>query len=251
MPVYCINLKHRTDRRIHSLQEFKKIGLSEKVIYLPFTKDVRGGVYGCFDSHIKIWKDFLIRFPYQKYAWVFEDDFVYSSSDPSILKKAAKFVEQHYHEVDVLFLHPYCVKVDHSINNESFTNGYGFGTHVYLITRHYIEDLVRHGQLPQPNGRHIDFEMNFHYLDKTNQLYSEKMFYTNKPCFRQLVDKSDNYVNAIDKLFRFDVNKNIEYPLSVLRFLKKHKLLTDVHAKYIGCFVIHYFIDKPNSVSIP
>jgi GR25 family glycosyltransferase involved in LPS biosynthesis len=56
MPIYCINLKHRTDRKEHSLNEFKKIGISEdKVMYLPFTKDARGGVYGCFDSHMKIW----------------------------------------------------------------------------------------------------------------------------------------------------------------------------------------------------
>jgi len=243
MPIYCINLKHRTDRKAHSLREFKTLGFPEKVIYLPFTKDVRGGVYGCFDSHIKIWKDFLIRFPNHKYAIVFEDDFVFSSKDSSILKKASGFVEKHYHEVDVLFLHNYCVKVEHVLNNEHFSHGYGFGTHAYIITRHYIDSIIRHGKLPEPNGRHIDFEMNFNFLDKTNQLYSEKMFYTQELCFSQLVDKSDNYVNTIDRLFRFDINKNLDYPLGIVRFLKKHKLLTDEKAKKLHCMIYKHFID--------
>ena len=50
IPIYCINLKHRKDRKEHSLQQFTKLNiLHDAVIYLPFTKDDRGGVYGCFD----------------------------------------------------------------------------------------------------------------------------------------------------------------------------------------------------------
>jgi len=246
MPVYCINLNHRLDRKQHSLREFTKLkkGLSEKVIYLPFVKDIRGGAYGCYDSHMKIWEDFFTRFPHERYAFVFEDDFVYSSTDRSILKKAASYLERHYEDMDVLFLHPYCVKVDHPINNEMFTHGYGFGTHVYLITRHYIESVRNRGKLPEPNGKHIDFEMNMNCMDKENRLYSEKMFYTNHACFTQLIDKSDNYVNMLDKLFRFDVNQNLDGPLRILRLLKKHKLITDAKAKSLYCKLYNVFIDK-------
>jgi len=238
MSVYCINLKHRTDRKQHSIQEFKKIGIP-KVIYLPFVKDIRGGVYGCFDSHVKIWYDFLTRFPKEKYTFVFEDDFV--SKDPEMIKKATTYIEQHYDDVDLLFLHAYCVKVDDPINTNTFTRGYGFGAHAYVITRRYIESLLREGKLPEPNGRHIDFEMTF---NKKNLLYSEKMCYTNQPCFTQLIDKSDNYVNLMDKLFRFDVNQNLDAPLSIIRFLKKHKILRDKHSKKILCMAYDHFIDK-------
>ena len=234
MAVYCINLKHRTDRKQHSIQEFKKVGIP-KVIYLPFVKDIRGGAYGCFDSHMKIWNDFLTTFPEEKYAFVFEDDFVYSSKDPGLFKEATAYIEQHYEKVDVLFLHTYCVKVEDPINTKSFTRGYGFGTHAYVITRHYIESIRRDGKLPEPNGRHIDFEMTFNG-NKKNILYSEKMFYTNQPCFTQLIDKSDNYVNMMDKLFRFDVNQNLDGPLSILRLLKKYKIITDTKAKRLYCF---------------
>ena len=59
-PIYCINLEHRKDRREHSMKQFETLGISpNRVKYPHFTKDPRGGVYGCFDSHIKIWNDFL------------------------------------------------------------------------------------------------------------------------------------------------------------------------------------------------
>jgi GR25 family glycosyltransferase involved in LPS biosynthesis len=241
MAVYCINLKHRTDRKQHSIQEFKKLGIP-KVIYLPFVKDIRGGAYGCFDSHMKIWTDFLSRFPKEKYAFVFEDDLVYSSKDKDVLKKATTYIDEHYKELDVLFLHTYCVKVEDPINTKSFTRGYGFGTHAYVITRHYIESILRDGKLPEANGRHIDFEMSFNF-NKKNLLYSENMFYTNEPCFTQLIDKSDNYVNVLDKFFRFDVNQNLDAPLCILRFLKKHKLITDKKAKKFHCILYDHFID--------
>jgi hypothetical protein len=246
MLIYCINLKHRTDRKIHSLNEFKKLGVSEdKIIYLPFVKDTRGGVYGCFDSHMKIWTDFLSRFPNEKYAFVFEDDFVYSDKDITILKRAKKFIKKNDKEVDILYLHPYCVNLEHEKNNDLFTHGYGLGTHVYVITRRYIESIIeKYGSLPLPNGRHLDYEKNINVLDKENRLYSSKMFYTKKVCFTQRIDKSDNYINTLDKLFRVDINKTLDFPFFIIRYLKKRKLITDVNAKILFCYLQRILIEK-------
>lgn len=246
MPIYCINLKHRTDRKEHSLNEFKKIGVSEdKIIYLPFTKHAQGGVYGCFDSHMKVWADFLSRYPNKKYAFVFEDDFVYSCDDTSILKKASKFIKKNVKEVDILYLHPYCVNLEHKKNNDQFTHGYGLGTHVYLITRRYIESIIeKYGGLPLPNGRHVDYENNINLLDKNNRLYSHRLFFTKKVCFTQRLDKSDNYINHFDKLFRVDINKTLDFPCLIIRYLKKHKLITDVNAKILFCYIQRILIEK-------
>jgi hypothetical protein len=75
-PIYCINLEHRNDRKIHSINEFSKINIHYKnVKYLSFTKDNRGGVYGCYDSHMKVWNDFYYNYPNNKFCLVFEDDF--------------------------------------------------------------------------------------------------------------------------------------------------------------------------------
>jgi len=234
-PIYCINLEHRKDRKEHSLEEFTKLDIPhEKVIYPHFTKDTRGGVYGCFDSHIKIWNDFLTKYPNEKYCYIFEDDFVISKNTKSIMKKATKFIEENYVDIDILVLHDSRIPVDNKINNDYFTNGYGFGTQSLFITRHYIESIIRkYGRLPEANGRHIDFELNMNIVDKDNWIYTEKIFYTNKKCVVQLIDKSDNYLNIFDELFRRDINEKISNLTKSLTLLKHSNLIDDIKVREI------------------
>ena len=51
-PIYCINLKNKNDRKINSEEQFKKLNIYN-VIYPLFTKDKRGGIYGCYASHME------------------------------------------------------------------------------------------------------------------------------------------------------------------------------------------------------
>ena len=58
-PAYCINLKERTDRKKHAKKQFRKIDIEPSdVIFLDFFKHKKGGLYGCYDSHMKVWNDF-------------------------------------------------------------------------------------------------------------------------------------------------------------------------------------------------
>ena len=58
------------------MTQFTNLEISPTTVNYPhFTKDPRGGIYGCFDSHIKVWNDFFINHPNEKYVLVFEDDF--------------------------------------------------------------------------------------------------------------------------------------------------------------------------------
>lgn len=235
-PIYCINLDHRKDRKEHSLDQFKKLDIShDKVIYPYFTKDKRGGVYGCFDSHIKVWNDFL-KYPNQKYCLVFEDDFVICKNSKLFMKKAVEFIEKNYKDIDILFLHDLRVDVENKINNNLFTNGYGLGTHSYFITRHYIQSIIKkYGKLPEPNGKHIDNEMNQNKFSQDNWLYTEKIFFTNKECMKQLEEakgKSDN-MNLFDKLFRQDINSEIKLCKESVVFMKKLGLLNNDQSKMI------------------
>lgn len=44
IPIYCINLENCKDRKKHSLEQFAKLGIpQDRVTYLYFTKDERGG----------------------------------------------------------------------------------------------------------------------------------------------------------------------------------------------------------------
>jgi GR25 family glycosyltransferase involved in LPS biosynthesis len=238
-PIYCINLKHRTDRKLHTLNQFTKLNIPEhKVIYLPFSKNRNGGVYGCFDSHMKVWNDFLIMYPKEKYCLILEDDFVINNKSKTMLAKAAKFIDKNYHDIDVLMLHNLAIKVNNSINDEFFSNGYGFLSHAYFITRHYIESIIhKNKKLPKPNGRHFDFEMSVNKFDKDNVLYTEKIFYTNQNCMKQLNDKSDNYINIFDELFRQDINKPIKHVVKLSSLAKNNNILNDDGVKRVAYFI--------------
>lgn len=69
-----------------------------------FTRDPRGGTYGCYDYHVKIWKQFYENHN-EAYCLVFEDDFVSNENCEYILKKGDEFMRNHNKEVDFLFLH--------------------------------------------------------------------------------------------------------------------------------------------------
>lgn len=239
-PIYCINLEHRKDRKEHTTKEFEKLEIPlNNVIYPHFTKDKRGGIYGCFDSHIQIWNDFFIKYPNEKYCLIFEDDFVITKNSKSIIKKAVKFIDINYKDIDLLFLHNLRVDVDNKINNETFTKGYGLTAHSYFITRHYIQSIInKYGKLPKPNGRHIDVELNQNKFSKDNWLYTEKLFFTNKECMGQLVinNKSDN-TNDIFYSFISDVNKRVKYYKKICIVLKKYRILNDAQLKKLYCLV--------------
>ena len=242
-PIYCINLEHRKDRKEHSLEEFTKLDIPhEKLIYPHFTKDLRGGKHGCFDSHMKVWNDFFTKYPNEKYCLVFEDDFVISKKTKSIMKKASKFIEENYEDVDILVLHDLRIPTDNKINNELFTNGYGVTTSSLFITRHYIESIItKYGKLPEANGRHIDIELNMNILDKDNWIYTEKIFYTNKKCISQLIDKCDNFSNKLDELFRVDINKNLKYLIKSFLLLKICCLQDDKTVRKIICYNVNIY----------
>jgi len=238
MPIYCINLQHRQDRKKQSLHEFKKLGIPQhQVIYPPFKKDVRGGVYGCFDSHVKIWHDFYVQYPNDSYALIFEDDFVSPPDGMLWIKKAEQFICKHEGQVDLLHLHNLCVPVKHECNTKPFTNGYGLGCHAYFITRQYIERIVQNTHtFPEANGRHIDYELCINIKNKDNLLYTEKNFYLLQTGFMQHVGISDNMINSFEK--KDDVMKRssgIDDLMFFLILLRKYVVLTDVNTKKMVC----------------
>ena len=227
-PVYCINLKNREDRKKYSIEQFKILNINN-VIYPIFEKDKRGGIYGCYDSHIKIWKDFYEKYPNVNYCLIFEDDFVPTKKSDYCIKSAEKFIEKNYNDIDILNLHNFFVPVENKLNNDLFSNGYGFATHVYFITRHYIERVYKNNnnKFPEPDGGHLDVDIN---EDVNNILYSEKIFFTKNICFTQLVCdsdsqtdcKSDNNSNKIEELARSNINTAFDSMINTCIFFRNY-----------------------------
>jgi len=68
--IYCINLIEREDRYLH----MKKFEIDEniKLTFHRTKRSQKGGMYGCFHSHIKVIKQAYDK--NQKYIMIFEDD---------------------------------------------------------------------------------------------------------------------------------------------------------------------------------
>jgi GR25 family glycosyltransferase involved in LPS biosynthesis len=231
IPVYCINLIHRKDRKQNSMENFEKLGI-KNVIFPVLEKHPDGGAYGCYDSHIKIWKEFYKTGT--PYCLIFEDDFKCSKDvkeNRKIIKKAIKFAGENLKKVDIILLHNFCIETDNKINNDYFTNGYGFSTHAMIITKNYIKSVIKkNGGFPQANGGHIDCEIN---VNSDNILYSEKIFFTKNECFVQIQDECDNYLNSIDKYLINDRTFNLEMHKKILVFIKNKTLMSDDNFKKI------------------
>ena len=69
----CISLVEANERYVRCVSEFSKANFLDKVYFLRVNKHKKGGRYGCFDSHLKMYKIALDRGV--DYALIFEDDF--------------------------------------------------------------------------------------------------------------------------------------------------------------------------------
>lgn len=240
--IYCINLQHRKDRKKHTENEFYKLGISpDNVIYPNFVKHAKGGVYGCYDSHMRIWHDFYFNHPEQQYCLIFEDDFESHPQSKEILQKAQQFILRNNDKIDLLFLHNKCIPVTVSAdtvsaNDPDFVNGYGVLTQAYLINRAYIGRVLKKNgnKLPQPGDKPIDVVITF---VKEHVLYTERIYYTRQVCFTQLEDNSDIKVFS-DKSFRKYTDKALDSCISICIYLKKKGLVTDQGIKRI-CNLLH------------
>ena len=228
-PIYCINLKERTDRKQHVKKQFKKINIEpSSVIFLDFYKHKKDGIYGCYDSHMKVWNNFYNNHTDKEFCIVFEDDFEAIENSILYLKKAISFIEKNKDNVDILFLHDIfieCTNNKKSTNNDTyFINGYGFLTHAYVITRKYIKSVIdtNNNQLPKPNGIHFDIDIN---INKKSILYSKNIYFCKYPIFIQNnVSMSDNYNNIIEKIIKQNYGNMFMFNLT-LKLAKNVRLL--------------------------
>lgn len=245
-PVYCINLEHRADRRAHSRAQFALLSISpDRVIYLPFAKDIRGGAYGCFDSHMRVWAHFLETYPKSQCCLIFEDDFAVNHASKCRIMSAARFLTRHETHVDILFLHDICMPLSHQLNNKHFIHGLGLTTSAYVIHRNYIQSIVdKHGRLPEANGRHLDNEINFLITKNDNCLHTSRLFFTRQVCIEQIADESDNYLHSVDRILRMNVNQQCRMIVNIIWRMRALFGLSVMQTKYLSCMLASVFSAK-------
>ena len=215
-PIYCINLHNRIDRKQHAKEQFKKLNIPlDSVIFPYFTKDLSGGSYGCFRSHMYIWKDFLEAHPEKPYCLVLEDDFLINSSIDEckqVLNDATAFLKET--RVDILHLHNIFIPTSSYKSLDTFQKGYGLLAHAYFITRDFIASVTT---LPDAIGDQIDYTLSF---NPKSPIYSEHQYYTHTLYITQYANKSDNYLNTFDSLTRVDHVQFLQMCIIFLNCLK-------------------------------
>ena len=134
----CISLKNRKDRQKHMEGLFRRLKILDRITWWLVDKHPTGGVYGCFESHLNVWK----RHGNREFLFVFEDDI--NLVDPGGV------IEFH----NVLSCIP---ELDYSIINcapsplyitgsykHGFDSGYFLDTAAYVIPRKHLPRVIRH-----------------------------------------------------------------------------------------------------------
>jgi GR25 family glycosyltransferase involved in LPS biosynthesis len=118
--VICINLDISTERRQHAQHYFDKLGIPAR--FFTAKKHPRGGMYGCFDSHIQVLKE-----AYDKglnNILVFEDDFLPTASySEEKLQSAIDFMKSN-DEWDIMHLGYSFIKDDQNGLSSIFAGKY-------------------------------------------------------------------------------------------------------------------------------
>ncbi len=145
--IVCINLEHRLDKKIISQKIFDLLGINCRFLTVP--KHPKGGMYGCFDSHIQV-----IQQAYEKglnNILIFEDDIKVSPSySQSQVKECVEFM-QNNKDWDIFYLGYFACNTNRGsmkdfINSKFISNHIiefrPFATHAYCLSRKGMRKIL-------------------------------------------------------------------------------------------------------------
>lgn len=237
---FCINL---VTKKLHEQVKILLQDLDIKdVKFSNSTPHKLGGKYGCYESHLNIWKEFYTDFPDEKYCLIFEEDVtinkehVEMSYYKDIISQSETFIKNNYENIDFVFIKNNSFELDSEINNELFTKGFGFTMHAYIITRQYIENVIKknNNNFPLPINFHIDYEITINY---NSILYSEKIYYLKPTGFLQLDNTVNQTSNGYTSIIHFIENYIMTAPATkfilFLNYINKYLDINAYHYKYI------------------
>lgn len=230
--IVCINLSISGDRRIHSEGIFKSLGIPGR--FFITEKHENGGLYGCFDSHIKV-----IEEAYNNGVnnlLVFEDDFEPSKSySREKLFKAIEFMSTS-EEWDIFYLgYCFCFEAFNSGTTTVFSGKrltkdimqYNAGTtHALCYSRRAMEKILEnyHDYI---GIIHYDQYL-CDYIDLQNYCILPMIFQQNLS-FSYNIEAQHGF-EIINRLFYpIDAYLNMNYNLSKIHY---DLTTTTIHSRY-------------------
>ena len=133
---YYINLKHRKDRNIHTINEFKKIGITNPNRFNAIKHDK--GSIGCQMSHIQVLKK--AKENNWDYVTIFEDDILFLKPDET-LKKLDRIVNSDINW-DVIILGGNNSLPYEKINNDCIKVNNCQTRTAYIVKKSYYDTLI-------------------------------------------------------------------------------------------------------------
>jgi GR25 family glycosyltransferase involved in LPS biosynthesis len=140
--IFCISLRDRIDRREKAAKIFKELGIPVKFFIVD--RHPNGGIYGCFDSHIKI-IEFMNK-NNKNNILVFEDDIEPTNSyDIKHIQNAVNFMKSNQ-TWDLFYLGYFPVNYTNlyltSLNiTDNIVQYNPFATHAYCINKRAIPKI--------------------------------------------------------------------------------------------------------------
>jgi GR25 family glycosyltransferase involved in LPS biosynthesis len=151
--IFCINLIEREDRYNFMQNEFKKIHdlLPENTIeFVRNNRHLKGGRYGCFESHIQCVKKALSQ--NLDYCVILEDDCTIKSNFISSLLECEAFISKSIRNksnsnsninIDIIYSHNYgCVYLDRKITNNIY-KGKFLGAACIVVARKFMTRIIK------------------------------------------------------------------------------------------------------------
>jgi GR25 family glycosyltransferase involved in LPS biosynthesis len=175
--IACINLKSRPNRLHHSNGQFKSAKINN-VYYHVVDKSPNGGRYGCYESHLAVYRKALQQG--HKYALVFEDDFIINKNAIQLALSRAFRCMRIDRKWGIIKLQGtgFVDVVEHI--DEGIFRGNVLNNRCYLISKRAMKQFVKLGI----TENHID-------LEQTVQL-KNKIFYIQPSIIRDASFTSDN-----------------------------------------------------------
>ena len=226
--IVCINLKSRDDRYIYAKDVFTKYNIPARIE--RFDRSSYGGIYGCFDSHMKV-----IRDSYEKgmnQILIFEDDLkptdAYSlehiQNAVNFMRKNDKW-DMFYFGFFVINMHAdFMFFANANKNNANIMQYKGLGTHSYCISRNGMSKVLETYE-PFLGKEHVDI-----YFSRRSSLVTYSyipILFDQKFCFKSDIEPKNMTEKVLRHLQCEIERKEVNYriSLSTLYFMKHYKCI--------------------------
>jgi len=208
IPSYCITLSTTPEKHKRAISLFNDLDLP--IIFHIAEKDIDGGTYGCWRSHIFCWNK-AKELGHDIIA-VFEDDVEIPNKNEfyEILNICVDKLKND-NNLEIVILHnkviPAAVDLLNTNDQKKFKiePGIALGAYAYVIN---LDKFFKRHKNIQPNGNHIDYEL---FLNENGYMYANigVIEPVTKIDHTFMYGTKNNYGNILNFLFKITGYENI------------------------------------------